>query len=219
MTQKFHHNKEGTTANQGQLLSLPNCEYPGLLPDVGGWRTMNSVRSAIGRPPPLSSRRGDKAKRAPGMGLGVMAPNFLGVKEHKCYTSCQILQEDGSVKKSVYALVLGLLIIFTAGSVYAQERSTQGPAKAPYERPGRPQPGGAVGGMMSHEGTGMMGHEGMRMRGREGPGMMMMRNPHRAGIMMQMRGEMMRISGEAMMKRGDVLRRYGERLEKEGITK
>jgi len=122
------------------------------------------------------------------------------------------------VKKSVYALVLGLLIIFTAGGVYSQERSVQGPAQAPYERPGRPQPGGAMGGMMSHESAGMMGHESMRMRGREGPGMMM-HNPHLAGIMMQMRGEMMRIRGEAMMKRGDVLRRYGERLEKEGITK
>jgi hypothetical protein len=122
------------------------------------------------------------------------------------------------VKQSVYALVLGLLIIFTAGSVYSQDRSMQGPAKTPDERPGRPQSGGAMGGMMSHEGTGMMGHEGMRMRGREGPGMMI-RNPHLAGIMMQMRGEMMRIRGEAMMKRGDVLRRYGERLEKEGITR
>ena len=122
------------------------------------------------------------------------------------------------MKKSVYALVLGLLIIFTAGGVYAQERSMQGPAKAPDERPGRPQPDGAMGGMASYKGTGMMGHESMRMRGREGLGMMM-HNPHLAGIMMQMRGEMMRIRGEAMMKRGDVLRRYGERLEKEGITK
>ena len=125
------------------------------------------------------------------------------------------------MKKSVYALVLGLLIIFAAGGVYSQEHehSMQGPAKTPEERPGRPRSGGAMGGMMSHEGTGMMGHEGMRMRGREEPGMMMMRNPHRAGIMMQMRGEMMRIRGEAMMKMGDVLRRYGERLEKEGSTK
>ena len=123
------------------------------------------------------------------------------------------------MKKSVYALVLGLVIIFAAGGLYSQERSMQGPAKTPEERPRGPQSGGAMGGMMSHEGTGMMGHEGMRMSGLEGPGMMMMRNPHLAGIMMQMRGEMMRIRGEAMMKRGDVLRRYGERLEKEGTTK
>lgn len=122
------------------------------------------------------------------------------------------------MKKSVYALVLGLLIIFAAGGVYSQEHSMQGPAKNPEERPGRPQSGGAMGSMMSHEGAGMMGHEGMRMRGREGLGMMI-RNPHLAAIMMQMRGEMMRIHGEAMMKRGDVLRRYGERLEKEGTSK
>ena len=115
------------------------------------------------------------------------------------------------MKNSVYALALGLLIFFTAGSVYSQEHGMPGPAKTPDERPGTPQSGGAMGGMM--------GHEGMRMRGREGPGMMMMRNPHRAGIMMQMRGEMMRIRGEAMMKMGDVLRRYGERLEKDGSTK
>ena len=122
------------------------------------------------------------------------------------------------MRKFFYAVVLGSAIIFFAVSGYSQERGMQGPAKAPDERPGRPQPGGAMGGMMSYEGTGMMGHESMRMRGREGPGMMM-HNPHLAGIMMQMRGEMMRIRGEAMMKRGDVLRRYGERLEKEGITK
>lgn len=122
------------------------------------------------------------------------------------------------MRKSICAIVLGLVIIYSAGSVYSQEPGTERPPNAPEERPGVPQSAGPMGGMMGHEGVGMMRHEGMRMRRPEGIGMMM-HNPRLAGIMMQMRGEMMRIRGEAMMKEGDVLRRYGERLQKEGITK
>ncbi len=63
----------------------------------------------------------------------------------------------------------------------------------------------------------MIHRDGMPMNRRAEA--MLRRNPHLAGIMMQMRGEMMRIRGEAMMKEGDVLRRYGERLEKESPAK
>ncbi len=110
------------------------------------------------------------------------------------------------MKKSVYAATLALLVIFSAASVYPQEYG-QRPAKAPEETPFGPRPGGPMGGMVHRE--------RMPLRRHEAVGMMMRRNPHLAGIMMEMRGEMMRIRGEAMMKQGDVLRRYGARLEKE----
>ena len=123
------------------------------------------------------------------------------------------------MKKFFYAVVLGSAIIFFAVSGYSQERGMQRPPRPEEERPGMPQSGGAMGGMMSHGGMGMMSHEGMPMKRHAAMGMMMRRNPHLAGIMMQMRGEMMRIRGEAMMKQGDVLRRYGERLEKDSAAK
>ena len=115
------------------------------------------------------------------------------------------------MKKSFCAIFVFVMLLFAA-TAYSQDRG-QRPSKAPEEAAVGPRSGGPMGGMMSHEGMGMMHREGMPMNRREG--MMMRRNPHLAGIMMQMRGEMMRIRGEAMMKQGDVLRRYGERLEKE----
>ena len=120
------------------------------------------------------------------------------------------------MKKSLYTATLAFLLVFSAATVYSQDYG-QRPSKAPEETPLGPRPGGPMGGMMSHEGVGMMHREGMPVNRREGT--VMRRNPHLAGIMMQMRGEMMRIRGEAMMKQGDVLRRYGERLEKESATK
>ncbi len=120
------------------------------------------------------------------------------------------------MKRSLYAATLIFVLIFSAASVYSQDYG-QRPSKAEEEARLGPRAGGPMGGMMSHEGMGMMHREGMPMNRREG--MMMRRNPHLAGIMMQMRGEMMRIRGEAMMKQGDVLRRYGERLEKESAIK
>ena len=120
--------------------------------------------------------------------------------------------------RPIYAIVLGSLLIFSAGNLYSQEHDMHAP-NAPEEKRGTPQSGGATGSMMGHEGMGMMSHEDMERMGPRGMGMMMMHNPRLAGMMMQMRGELMRIRGEAMMKEGDVLRRYGEKLQKEAITK
>jgi hypothetical protein len=122
------------------------------------------------------------------------------------------------VRKSIYAIVLGSLLIFSTRSLYAQDHGMHAP-NAPEEKRAMPQSGGAMGGMMGHEGMGMMSHENMGRMEHGRMGMMMMHNPRLAAIMMQMRGEMMRIRGEAMMKEGDVLKRYGERLQKEGVTK
>jgi hypothetical protein len=115
------------------------------------------------------------------------------------------------VNKFICATIV-FVMLFLAATAHSQDRE-QRPSKAPEEAAAGPHSGGSMEGMMGHEGMGMMHREGMPMNRREG--MMMRRNPHVAGIMMQMRGEMMRIRGEAMMKQGDVLRRYGERLEKE----
>ncbi len=111
------------------------------------------------------------------------------------------------MKKSFWTTVILALLLF-APTAYSQDRGPR-PSKAPDVAPGGP-----MGGMMSHDSMGMMHGEGTPFNRRGGVAMMR-RNPHLAGIMMQMRGEMMRIRGEAMMKEGDVLRRYGERLEKE----
>ncbi len=113
--------------------------------------------------------------------------------------------------KKPFCAIFVFVLLFFAATVYSQERG-QRLSKAPDETGASPRFGGPMG-MISHEGMGMMHREGMPMNRREQ--IMMRRNPHLAGIMMQMRGEMMRIRGEAMMKQGDVLRRYGERLEKE----
>jgi hypothetical protein len=109
-------------------------------------------------------------------------------------------------------------LIFSARHVYSQDHDTHAPS-APESKAGKPQTGGAMGGMMGHEGMGMMSHEDHDRMGPERMGMMMMmHNPRLAGMMMQMRGEMMRIRGEAMMKQAEVLRRYGEKLQKEGTA-
>lgn len=119
------------------------------------------------------------------------------------------------MRKSVYAVVLAAAMIFSAPYVHSQDHDAHAP-NPPESKAGKPQPGGAMGGMMGHDGMGMMGHENMEKMGPRGMGMMMMmHNPRMAGMMMQMRGEMMRIRGEAMIKEADVLKRYGEKLQKE----
>ncbi len=116
------------------------------------------------------------------------------------------------MKKFFYAVVLGSAIIFSPVSGYSQESGVQGPPRPAEQRPAMPQFGGPRGLMMHRERLPLRRHEAFGV-------MMMRRNPHLAGIMMEMRGEMMRIRGEAMMKQGDVLRRYGERLEKESAAR
>jgi hypothetical protein len=145
-----------------------------------------------------------------------MQPSICGRQfrrlEHTWRLLCQTTtEEDIFVNKFFYATFV-FVMLFLAATVYSQDRA-QRPSKAPDEAAAGPHSGAPMAGMMSYEGMGMMHREGMPMSRREG--MMMRRNPHLAGIMMQMRGEMMRIRGEAMMKQGDVLRSYGERLEKE----
>ena len=106
------------------------------------------------------------------------------------------------MKKGFCVVVMGLLLTFSGGLAYSQERE---PEKVPRALPGRPpmsMPGGPMGGMMGPRGMAMM--------------LGLLRdNPKLAGLMMQMHGEMMRIRGEEMSKMGDVMKRYGERVEKE----
>lgn len=123
------------------------------------------------------------------------------------------------MRKSIYVAVLVSAMTFWAPGLHAQDHGAHGDSKAADQKPAMPQKGGAMGGMMGHEGMGMMGHENMERMGRRGMEMMMMHHPRMAGMMMQMRGEMMRIRGEAMLKEADVLKRYGEKIQKEGATK
>lgn len=106
------------------------------------------------------------------------------------------------MKKSFCVVVVGLLLTFSGGLAYSQEREPEKVPRTPQGRPLMPMPGGPMGGMMGPGGMAMM--------------LGLMRdNPKLAGMMMQMHGDMMRIRGEEMTKMGDVMKRYGERLEKE----
>jgi hypothetical protein len=51
------------------------------------------------------------------------------------------------VKRSIHGIVLGSVLIFSAGNLYPQEHGTHA-LNAPEEKRGMPQPGGAMDGMM-----------------------------------------------------------------------